>query len=65
MSIKSRIIRGVLKWLWVRYPCQMKDIVIPEGAHIHLNPGQRAKQEALGGIYKGGITMNTDGEVVA
>ena len=38
MSIKSRIIRGLLKWLWVRYPGQVKDIVLGPSAHVHKNP---------------------------
>jgi hypothetical protein len=38
MSIKSRIIRGILRWLWVRYPFQFKDIVIPDGYHLSRNP---------------------------
>lgn len=42
MSIKSRIIRGILKWLWAKYPYTMKDIVIPIGSHIHKN-GKRKK----------------------
>ena len=42
MSIKSRIIRGVLRWLWVKYPFQFKDIMLADKMHIHKNPRKRA-----------------------
>lgn len=44
MSIKSRVIRGLLKWLWVKYPFTMKDIVIPSGYHIHRDPKPKIKE---------------------
>ena len=41
MSIKNRIIRGVLLWLWVKYPFQFKDIMLDAKCHVHKNPRKR------------------------
>lgn len=46
MSIKYRIIRGVIAWINRVDPYILRDYVVPEGAHIHLNPKKRkAKAE--------------------
>jgi hypothetical protein len=42
MSIETRIIRGLLKWLWSRYQFQMMDVVIPKNAHIQRNPSRKS-----------------------
>jgi len=46
MSIKYRIIRGVIAWINRVDPYILRDYVVPEGAHIHRNPKKRkAKAE--------------------
>ena len=35
MSIKYRIIRGVIAWINRVDPYILRDYVVPEGAHIH------------------------------
>ncbi len=39
--MKLRIIRAVIAWLNRRYPYLMKDAVIPQNAHLHLNPKRK------------------------
>ncbi len=41
MSIKSRLIRCLLKWMWKRYPFQYKDILKAEKLHIHRDPKRK------------------------
>jgi hypothetical protein len=43
MSIKIKVVRAIIKWLWLRWPYLLRDTVIPPNAHVHLNPGQRKK----------------------
>lgn len=43
MSVKNRIIRGVLRWLWVKYPFQFKDIMLADKMHVHKNPTRKEK----------------------
>ena len=43
MSIETRVIRRVIGWLATRYPYLVKEAAVPSNAHIHLNPGKRAK----------------------
>ena len=51
MSIKNRIVRGILKWLWVRYPFQFKDIMLDAKCHIHRNPVKRPPYPQEEGEY--------------
>jgi len=41
MSAESWIVRKVIKWLWARYPGQVKDIVLGPKAHVHRNPRKK------------------------
>lgn len=41
MSIKYRIIRGVIAWINRIDPYILRELVVPEGAHIHRNPKKR------------------------
>lgn len=45
MSIKNQIIRGILKWLWVKYPFQFKDIMLADKMHVHKNPTRKDRIE--------------------
>jgi len=45
MSIKYRIIRGVIAWIMRIDPYILREYVVPEGAHIHRNPKKRANTE--------------------
>jgi len=41
MSARSWIVRKVIKWLWAKYPGQVKDIVLGPKAHVHRNPTKK------------------------
>ena len=41
MSIKYRIIRGVIAWINRIDPYILREYVVPDGAHIHRNPKKR------------------------
>lgn len=43
MSLESRIVRTLIRWLWVRYPFQMRDIVIGPGRHVQGNPKRKGR----------------------
>jgi hypothetical protein len=46
MSIKYRIIRGVIAWINRVDPYILRELVVPEGSHIQRNPKKRkAKAE--------------------
>ena len=45
MSIKYRIIRGVIAWINRIDPYILREYVVPDGAHIHRNPKRKAKAE--------------------
>jgi hypothetical protein len=38
MSIKTRLIRGLIGWLNRHYPFLCRDIVVGVGRHVHRNP---------------------------
>ena len=46
MSLESRIVRGIIGWLWKRYKFQVLDIVCGKDRHIHFNPNKRPKEAA-------------------
>ena len=40
MTIKIRIIRAIIKWLWEHYRYLILDVCLP-GAHVHKNPARK------------------------
>ena len=41
MSIKYRIVRGLIAWIMRIDPYILREYVVPDGAHIHRNPRKR------------------------
>jgi len=41
MSAKVKVIRMLIRWLWLRWPYLMMDTVIGEGFHRHANPRKK------------------------
>lgn len=39
--MKIRIIKAVIGWLVAHYPYLLRDAVIPQNAHLHLNPKRK------------------------
>ena len=44
MSIKYRIIRAVIALIQRIDPYVLREAVVPEGSHIHLNPKKKVKK---------------------
>jgi hypothetical protein len=38
MSAKVKVLRMLIKWLWMRWPYLVLDITVGPKAHIHRNP---------------------------
>ena len=38
MTIENKIVSILIRYLWVKYPFLMLDIVIGPNAHVHRNP---------------------------
>ena len=43
MTLKNRLIRAVLTWLYAKWPSQYKDVLLGTEYHIHKNPSKKEK----------------------
>lgn len=41
MTLENRLVSTIIQYLWVKYPYQMKEIVIGHDKHLHLNPKKK------------------------
>ena len=47
MSIRTRLFRAVIAWLWARHQYLVLDIVLGPDRHIHRNPRKRPRVVAI------------------
>ena len=63
MSIKSAIIRGMIRLLWGKYPHQVRDILNEQKMHVHANPPtKREKRQREAGQMVLGTSHTEGGE---